>query len=243
MRNSLTLACAFLVAAILGVQAQPSDAAKAEELAAKDGTQTRFQDWEVRYGVLGGASADLAPLVGKAESFSVDLFRLKDDPSGESRILGVGEAQGLFPISLKAAVAAVLDYPNLKAISPRVREVKVLEATSSRYLVYEDIGINFMGIDIGYRLDAETFRDELSDGAVGVRSRLVKSHDGKLYASDSSWYFKELRLGGVLYTYIRTWQTSGLRNPGAGVAGVMKLFTSGELKSQVNAVAKAAAHR
>ena len=42
---------------------------------------------------------------------------------------------------------------------------------------------------------------------------------------------------------MRTWSTSGLRNPGPGVAGIMKLFTAGELRDQVAAVAKVAAKR
>ena len=97
-----------------------------------------------------------------------------------------------------------------------------------------------MGISIGYKLEAATFRDNLADGAIGIRCRLVKSVDGKLYASDASWYFRKVEIGGVGYTYIRTWSTSGLRNPGAGVAGIMKLFTAGELRDQVNAVVRLA---
>ena len=242
VRHSIaTLFFCILCVGFLGAQAESP--AQAESLAARAGTVTRSQGWEVRYGVAGGASADLGRLVGKAESFAIDLFRIKDAPPGESRILGVGEAHGLFPIPLEAAVTTVLDYPNLKAISPRVREVKVLESSPSHFSVYEDLGISFMGIDLGYRLDSETFREALPDGAVGLRGHLVKSYEGKLYSADSSWYFKEIRIGVVSYTYIRTWSTSGMRNPGIGVAGVMKLFTAGELRDQVNAVAKVAARR
>ncbi|MCX7028112.1 MAG: hypothetical protein NT061_11690 [Spirochaetes bacterium] len=173
----------------------------------------------------------------------MDLFKLNGDPSGENRILGVGEAHGLFPVPLKAAAVVVLDYPNLKAISTRAREVRVIESSASRWYVYEDIGISFMGINIGYKLDAEGYRETLPDGAVGVRGRLAKSHDGKLYAADSSWYFKEVKVDVLAYTYIRTWSTSGLRNPGLGVAGIMKLFIAGELRDQVNAVGRLAASK
>jgi len=100
-----------------------------------------------------------------------------------------------------------------------------------------------MGISIGYKLDIEVYADQLSNGALGMRARLVKSHDSKLYASDSSWYFQRVEVGGKTYTYMRTWSSSGLRNPGLGVAGVMKLFTAGELKDQIAAVAKLAAKR
>jgi hypothetical protein len=238
-------ALAALAAAPALAAAEPQNAAQAEAQAAKDGTVTRSQGWEVRYGIAGGeaAAAGLANLVGKAESFAVDLYKYKDAASGDALALGVGEAHGLFAVPLEAAAATVVDYPNIKTISPRVREVKVLESSAARWRVYEDIGINFMGISIGYKLDAETFREALPGGAVGIRCRLLKSHDGKLYAADSSWYFRAVEIGGISYTYIRTWSTSGLRNPGPGVAGIMKLFTAGELRDQVASVAKVAAKR
>lgn len=239
--RAFALAFCLLAAGPASAQAI-STPAQAESEAAKDGTTTRFQGWETRYGIAGkpAVTNDMASLVGKAESFAVDVFKFKDEATGENRVFGTGEAQGLFAVPLESAVSVVVDYPNLKAISPRVREVKVLDSSADRWHVYEDIGITFMGISIGYKLEAETLRDRLADGAVGIRSRLIKSVDGKLYASDASWYFRKVEIGGVSYTYIRTWSTSGLRNPGAGVAGIMKLFTAGELRDQVNAVAKLA---
>ncbi|PKL07347.1 MAG: hypothetical protein CVV53_00125 [Spirochaetae bacterium HGW-Spirochaetae-9] len=245
----MALAAFFVAAGSAAAQTDLSAYAKAEAAAAADGTTTRSHGWEVRYGIAGGtggasiAGAPLERLIGKAESFAVDLFKWKDEASGENRLLGVGEAHGLFAVDPESAAAVVLDYPNLKAISPRAREAKVIESSASRWYVYEDIGINFMGISIGYKLDAETWREALPNGAIGIRSRLTKSHDGKLYAADASWYFRKIQLGGVSYTYIRTWSTSGLRNPGVGVAGVMKLFTAGELRDQVNAVGQLAGKR
>jgi hypothetical protein len=246
-RRAMTaIAMAALLAALPALAgAEPQNAAQSEAQAAKDGTVTRSQGWEVRYGVTGGeaAIASLASLVGKAESYAVDLYKSKDAATGDALALGVGEAHGLFAVPLEAAAATVVDYPNLKAISPRVREVRLLESSATHWRVYEDVGINFMGISIGYKLDAETFRDALPNGAIGIRCRLTKSHDGKLYASDASWYFRAIEIGGVPYTYMRTWSTSGLRSPGPGVAGIMKLFTAGELRDQVAAVAKVAAKR
>ena len=228
--------------------AEASPSALAEGVAAADGTITRSQGWEVRYGIAGiagvaggqASAASLERLVGKAESFAVEVFKTKDETTGETRLMGVGEAHGLFAVDPEAAVAVVLDYPNIRDISPRAREAQIIEASASRLYVYEDIGISFMGISIGYKLDAETYREALPDGAIGIRCRLAKSHDGKLYAADSSWYFRKIQLGGVSYTYIRTWSTSGLRNPGVGVAGIMKLFTAGELRDQVEAVGRLA---
>ncbi|MGB4573046.1 MAG: hypothetical protein WBH97_09535 [Rectinemataceae bacterium] len=203
------------------------------------GTLEGYSGWKVRYGVA-AAPDKLAALINRTESFAVDAIKSKDEASGENRVFGTGEAHGVFAVPLEAAAAVAVDYPNLKAISPRVKEVRVLESGDGRWLAYEDLGIDFLGISMGYRLDVETLLDRFPGGAIGVRSRLVKSHDGKLYASDSSWYFAPVIVGGKEYTYIRVWTTSGLRNPAAGVAGILKLFTSGELRDQVSALAKIA---
>ncbi len=247
--GTFTLLCllfAGAAASIAGAQpAQTAQIAQIETDAAKDSTHIRHQGWPVRYGPAAAPATPTphASLIGKAESFAVDVVKHKDEATGESRLYGTGEAHGLFDIPMEAALAVVMDFPNIKDISPRVKEVKVLENSGEHLFVYEDIGINFMGISIGYKLDVEVYTDRLPDGALGMRARLIKSHDGKLYSSDSSWYFQRVEVGGKSYTYMRTWSSSGLRNPGLGVAGVMKLFTAGELKDQIEAVAKLAAKR
>ena len=228
-----------------GSPALPLEVLQVETAASRDGSLTRYQGFEPRYGLAASPvfTGSLSSLVDKVETFALEVIKFKDPATGENRLYGTGEAHGLFDVPMEGALAVVLDYPNLKAISPRVKNVKVLESADNRILVYEDIGINFMGISIGYLLDVEVFSDKLPDGALGMRARLSKSHDGKLYASDSSWYFQRVDVGGKPYTYIRTWSSSGLRNPGLGVAGVMKLFTAGELKDQIEAVVKLAAKR
>ncbi|HWR12549.1 MAG TPA: hypothetical protein VN445_12070 [Rectinemataceae bacterium] len=217
-----------------------SVAAAAPPASAQAQNILEYKGWKVRWGVA-AAPDKLASLVGKAEAFAVDVVKFKDEATGENRLLGSGEAHGMYPVPLEAAVAAVLNYKNLKAISPRVREVRVYENGPPLWKVYEDIGVDFLGISVGYKLDAETYRDDLTDGVVAVRGRMLKSHDGKLYEADSSWYFTRLSVGGVEYTYMRTYSTSGLREPGAGIASILKLFTAGDLRDQVAAVAKAAA--
>ena len=229
---------AKLIAVLLSFAA--SVAAAAPGPALQDQNIREYKGFKVRWGVA-AAPEKLASLVGKAEAFAVDVVKFKDEGSGENRVLSSGEAHGLYPVPLDAAVAAVLDYKNLKAISPRVREVRIYENGPPLWKVYEDIGVDFLGISVGYKLDAETLRDDLSGGAVGVYGRMVKSHDGKLYEADSSWYFTRLAVGGIEYTYIRTYSTSGLREPGAGLAGILKLFTAGDLRDQVTSVAKVAA--
>ena len=174
----------FAGAAAGGVDAQPAQTAQIAQIetdAGKDGTLSRHQGWEVRYGIAAAPASPsaLAALVGKAESFAVEVVKHKDEATGEARLYGTGEAHGLFDVPMEAALAIVLDFPNLKAISPRVKEVKVLESAGDHLFVYEDIGINFMGISIGYKLDIEVYADQPSNGALGMRARLAKSHDPK----------------------------------------------------------------
>jgi len=233
MRNLTRLVAIALLIAAAAV------AAAAPEASPESGTLNSYKGWNVRWGIA-ASPEKLLSLIGAAEAFGVDLLRSKDVATGENLVLGFGEAHGVFAVPLESAVAVVVDYANLKAISPRVREVRIYESGPPRWHVYEDIGVNFLGISVGYRLDAETLRDDLPGGAVGLRGRLLKSHDGKLYGADSSWYFARLTLAGKEYTYIRTYSTSGLREPGVGVAGILKLFTAGDLRDQIASVARVA---
>ncbi len=230
---------AKLIAVLLAFAA--SVAAAAPGPAFQDQSVGEYKGFKVRWGVAAGAGEAGFPSSGRPRLSAVDVVKFKDEASGENRLLGSGEAHGIYPVSLEAAVSAVLDYKNLKAISPRVREVRIYENGPPLWKVYEDIGVDFLGISVGYKLDSETLRDDLPGGAVGVRGRMLKSHDGKLYEADSSWYFTRLAVGGIEYTYIRTYSTSGLREPGAGIAGILKLFTAGDLRDQVASVAKVAA--
>lgn len=212
------------------------------------GTTSLFQDWSVRYGAAGpggiGAltQANAAKLAGKPESFLVDVLAPAQVP-GEKRVLGTGEAHGIMDAPLEAVATLLWDYPVLKTISPRLQEAKVEERSRDRVVVYEEIGINFLGIKIGYKLRLEALRDDFPDGSVGLRYRMTESLDGKLYSADSSWYLKEVEVGGKKMLYMRTFSTSGMRNPGLGVAGAMKAFTAGELSGQVEAVAREAMKR
>ena len=194
-----------------------SVATAAPEAAVPGNTVMDYKGWSVRWGVA-AAPDKLAALAGKSEAFAIDVQKFKDEATGENRVFASGEAHGLYPVPMEAAIAAVLNYKNLKAISPRVREVRIYDDGPVHYQVYEDIGVDFLGISVGYKLDSETLRDELPGGVVGIRGRMLKSHDGKLYRADASWYFTRITVGGVEYTYIRTFSTSGLREPGAGLA-------------------------
>lgn len=243
-RAALAVLFATFMTAGAAAQAAPGTGAlpgSANAAPLKD--STRYEGWEVRYGIAqtpGGLEA-LAAQAGKPESFAVDVLKSRDEKTGDALVYGTGEAHGLFRVAPDRAAAIVRDIANRKVLSPRLKEIRILNsAPNGRTTVFQDVGITFMGISIGYRLDYEEMNDSLPGGAQGNRTRMTKSHDGKLYAADSTWYLEPVRIGGTDYLYIRTWSASGMRNPAPGVAGVMKLFTSGELKDQVNAVVKLA---
>lgn len=207
-------------------------------------TATAFQSdnyngWLVRYGVLPASSA-LKALVGKAESFDISSDRDADGPAGERRILGTGQAHGLFPVSLEAAASAVIDIPNLPKVSGSILSAILLDTSGDRFRAKEKIGFEFLGLSIGYEVIVDTIVDRLPGGSVGVRSRLVESLDGKVYRADVSWYFAPLVIEGKEYTYMRVWSVSGLSNPAPGVPAALELFSKGELRGQVKAVASIA---
>ena len=240
-RGRAARAAAAVLLSAFAALAAAAQAGSAQDAPLKD--STRYEGWEVRYGIAqtpGGLEA-LAAQAGKPESFAVDMIKSRDEKSGDNLVYGTGEAHGLFRVPMDRAIAAIRDIANRKALSPRLKEIRLVETLGKgRSIVYQDVGITFMGISIGYRLDYEEVNDSLPGGAQGNRTRMTKSHDGKLYAADSTWYLEPVRIGGTDYLYIRTWSASGLRNPAPGVAGVMKLFTAGELKDQVSAVVKLA---
>jgi hypothetical protein len=212
------------------------------------GTVTNYLGFSVRYGMAGtgGAggldAAAAAKLAGKSESFAVDVLTPPQVP-GEKRLLGTGEAHGIQEADLQTVATLLWDYAALKTISPRLQEARVEERSPTRILVYEELGIAVLGIKIGYKFRIESIRDDFPDGAVGLRYRLTESLDGKLYEADSSWYLKEIEVGGKKMLYMRTYSTSGMRNPGFGVAGAVKAFTGGELTGQIQEIAREARNR
>lgn len=212
------------------------------------GTVASYLGFSVRYGMagLGGTgaldAATAAKLAGKAESFAVDVLTPAQVP-GEKRVLGTGEAHGIQEADLQTVATLLWDYAALKTISPRLQEARVEERSPNRILVYEELGIAVLGIKIGYKFRIESIRDDFPDGAVGLRYRLTESLDGKLYEADSSWYLKEIEVGGKKMLYMRTYSTSGMRNPGFGVAGAVKAFTGGELTGQIQEIAREARNR
>jgi len=200
-----------------------------------------YPGFDLRYGIPTGTN--LADLVEKPRLIAMEVINFQDPTSGENRLNGFGEGHGVYRVPI-AAMAEVLDnYLAQKSYSPRLLDVRVDLIEGNRTIIYQDIGIVFLGLKVGYRIRSEIFRDELSKGALGFRARLIESPDGNLFEAFSSWYLEEVEVGGELMTYARTFTRPGLRKPFLGMAAIVKNFTPGELKASLDITAKEARKR
>jgi len=172
---------------------------------------------------------------------TVSSFR--DPATGERRLNGFGEAHAVYDVPLDAVFKVLQDYPGQKAYSKRLLDVKVEYQDAERAVVYQDIGISFLGLKFGSRVRSEILVDRLGPGEIGIRARLLESVDHNLFESFSSWYLKEVEVGGKTMLYLRTFTSPGLRNPFIGVAGVVKSFTPPELRGQLQDTVKEALRR
>ncbi len=200
-----------------------------------------YPGFDVRYGIAPGA--DLPALVGKVALISMTAEKFLDPATGERRLVGYGESQGVFDLSL-AEIRAVLDDPaGATSYSPRLLEARLEEADGPRLVFYQDIGISFLGIRLSYRFRAEQVRDDLGPAEVGYRVRLLESLDGHFFEAYSSWYLKEVSVEGRSLVYVRYYTRPGLRRPPLGTELVVRSFTPGELRATMERVAKEARRR
>jgi len=197
--------------------------------------------FDPRYGIAPGA--DLASLVDKPTLVSMQVRQWKDPATGEGRLAGYGDAHAVYEVPLAAVAATLGDYLGRKAYSPRIREMRIESVEGPSTLLYEDIGIVFLGVKVGYLTRSEIVRDELPGGAVGFRARLVESLDGKLFSATSSWYLEEVEVGGRRMTYLRAYSNPGIRSPGLGMGSILKAFTPSELATMLEQTVRAARKR
>jgi hypothetical protein len=200
-----------------------------------------YPGFDVRYGIAPGA--DLSALVGKAALISMYAEKFKDPATGERRLVGYGDAQGVYDVPLGDLISVLDDPAGAKSYSPRLLEAKIEETDGTRVILYQDIGIVFLGIKVSYRFRAEQIRDELSPTEVGYRVRLLESLDGNFYEAYTSWYLKEVLVDGRTLVYIRNYTRPGLRRPPMGTEFILKSFTPRELRSTMERVVKEARRR
>jgi hypothetical protein len=210
-------------------------------LQAQTPTSTQYPGYDVRYGI--PPDTDLAALVDKPALVTMTATTYKDSVTGETRLNGFGEAHGIYDVPIKAVVDVLFDYPGQRAYTKSLLEVKVLEQGPRRVVVYQDIGVQFLGIKIGSKVTSEILLEALQDGAFGIRARMVDNPSNNMFESYSSWYVKEVVVEGRRLLYLHNFTRPGMRNPVIGTMAAIKGFTPGELKGQIDNTVKEARRR
>ena len=101
---------------------------------------------------------------------------------------------------------------------------------------YQEMGIIFLGFKVSYRFRVEQIRDDLSPSEIGYRLRLLESLDGHFYEAYTSWYAKQVLVGGRCLVYLRAYTRSGLRRPAIGMEFILRTFAPGEMKNTLDRV-------
>jgi hypothetical protein len=206
-----TLLAVFLIAAAVGSYANP-------------GTTDEY-----RWGVAPGA--DFAALLNKPVVREMEADQYKDPASGESRIAGYSEVHGVFDVPFDAMVHILTDYDGQPRYSPRLFKAKIEGRDGPRVKVFQEVGMSILGIKVMYDVHIEFEEERLPDGGFGQRSWLLSNPDGTLYESFSSWYVLPVTVNGKSCVYVRGFSRPGLRKPFPGMAGALRTFTPGEVKS------------
>lgn len=184
---------------------------------------------EYRWGVAAGA--DFAALLNKPVVTEMEAEPWKDPASGESRIAGWSEVHGVFDVPFEAMVRILTDYEGQPRYSPRLFKARVEGRDGPRIKVFQEVGMSILGIKVKYDVHIEFQEERLADGGFGQRSWLLSNPNGTLYESFSSWYVLPVRVDGRDYVYVRGFSRPGLRKPFPGMAGALRTFTPGEVKS------------
>lgn len=184
-----------------------------------------YSGFEVRYGLAAALKPqDILALVDSPVSLDSYSGSFIDPVTQKKIVEGRGDAHAVYALPIDL-LASVLDTTmDQMSYSPGLLDERINLRDGPRTVVYQELGIEFLGIRVSYRTRSEVYRDELPDGAVGFRARLVESLDGKLYESFSSWYLCPVTVGGKTYTYVRFYMHSGIRQVLWGMETAMKSF-------------------
>jgi hypothetical protein len=200
-----------------------------------------YRGFDVRYGVASGAK--LAALIERPALVSMAFRKFKDPETGERRLAGFGEVQGVYDVPFDALVAVLDDPTEAVRYSPRLIAARIEKREGPLVVMYQEVGIVFLGIKVGYRFRAEQVRDDLSATEVGYRIRLLESLDGNFFEAYTSWYAKQVLVGGRRLVYLRAYTRPGLRRPPIGTELILKSFTPGEMRSTLDRVVQEARRR
>lgn len=183
---------------------------------------------EFRFGLPPGV--DLAALLDKPVVTEMEAEAWEDPESGEKRIAGWSEIQGVFDVRFEDLIRVLTDYEGQPRYSPRLFSARIETREGSFTRVSQEVGMSILGIKSKYRIVVDYEELRFQDGGFGQRSRLVDSPDGNLYASFSSWYVLPVLVGGTPCVFVRGFSRPGIRKIFPGMAGALRTFTPGEVK-------------
>jgi len=203
-----------------------------------------YPGFEVRYGMASPLQGqDLLALVDRPLSIDSYAGSFTDPATRKKIVEGRGDAHAIYALPIEV-LASVLDTTmDQMRYSPGLLDERINLKDGPRTVVYQELGIDFLGIRVSYKTRSEVYRDELPGGAIGFRARLVESLDGKLYQSFSSWYLCPVTAGGKTYTYVRFYMHSGLRQAMLGMETAMKSFIPQQSRDMITANANEAKRR
>lgn len=197
--------------------------------------------FEARVGRASGAELEI--LLGKPRVVGSDHYNFNDPESGERRMAGWVEAEIVIDAPVGAVASVINDPAAFPSFMPMILGTEVLEESPGRQLIRYQVGIRFLGFEVGYATVDEAVFEWLPNGAGLNRSRLIDSPDGNTFEHYVSIYIEPVRLSGREMTYLRYFNRPGLRKPFPGMLSVAKAFIPSGTRSQLQAIEKEAKRR
>jgi hypothetical protein len=195
-----------------------------------------YPGFEVRYEV--ETSQDLAGLFDRPALVSIS-YSERGASGGRAADCAV-DVHGVFDLSVQDLAALLDDQGGQASWAPHFLSVRVESRSGRTMRILKEVGFSVAGIRFSYRTRVEVIRDELENGAIGFRSRMLASLDGKLDGNFSSWFFKEIEAAGRRGLYLRAYSRTALLNPGGIEAAIFKARAVDELMGLVGAAVRAA---
>ncbi len=184
------------------------------------------------YGVPEGI--DLASIVGKPTLLGTTNYIFKD--GDERRLAGYVDVVAVYDLPIDAMAAALLDFEAAPGYVPHILEATVRRRGSDGAEIYYKSGFRILGIEISYESVFLTAVDRLEGGAIGLRSLMLDSLDGRSFEHYTSTYLEPVVVGGRAMTFVRYFNRPGLRKPALGLLQVLNVFVSPEAKAQLDAL-------
>lgn len=203
--------------------------------------QGSFPGFDVRYSF--GPTTDYRSLLNKPLLTYSKVIIFQAPSNLERRMEGVGECEVVYDLPVNAVAAVLEPQDGLESYAPGVIKSRIESRSGKIVTTFQEVGASFLGIKVTYLTRNEATRDELPNGAVGIRARLIDSLDGKLFESYTSWYLAPVVLDGRQMTYIHYFMRSGLRNPFPGADTALRAFMPIQLSNTIESNLREARRR